>query len=353
MQKQYTSWPLHLWKRFCRRLRKFYRLCKRKNSIHLLKKKTWLRQKCCHILRQQGLNYIGKGIVLAAFLNTSNNVQGQPFQFSGVNQFGLPPINYAYPAFADIDADGDMDAIIGEFGGNLQFLENTGDATTPLFGNMQTNPFGLYQVDSRAFPEFADMDSDGDVDLFVGTRNYGVVYFENTGSSSIPAFQVTTIPGLSFIGKPVPATVDIDADGDLDLFIASFGQFVYVENTGTTSAPQFDTLQLHPYDLTPLTYVYNYWVLYNKIEFADIDNDGDFDAFSAGVDYDDNDLIFYFENTGTTMAPDFMLNGINPFGLYADGYALQLSFVDIDNDGDQDAFIGAVSYTHLRAHETS
>lgn len=69
---------------------------------------------------------------------------------------------------------------------------------------------------------------------------------------------------------------------------------------------------------------------------VDIDNDGDLDAFVGEV-Y--GDTLFY-RNTGTANNPVFVAAITNPMGLSNAGFYADPNFVDIDGDGDLDAFIG-------------
>ncbi|MEH2208367.1 MAG: cadherin-like domain-containing protein [Nostoc sp.] len=70
--------------------------------------------------------------------------------------------------------------------------------------------------------------------------------------------------------------------------------------------------------------------------FADIDGDGDLDAFVGSAS---GNTTFY-RNTGTTAAPSFTFEATNPFGLTDVGFVSSSSFADIDGDGDLDAFVG-------------
>ena len=70
----------------------------------------------------------------------------------------------------------------------MQYFENTGSASNPQFAEAQTNPFGLLSNDLLAFPAFANLDGDGDIDLMVGGYYGTLKYFENTGSVSNPQF---------------------------------------------------------------------------------------------------------------------------------------------------------------------
>ncbi|MBN1798848.1 MAG: VCBS repeat-containing protein, partial [Spirochaetales bacterium] len=70
--------------------------------------------------------------------------------------------------------------------------------------------------------------------------------------------------------------------------------------------------------------------------FVDIDDDGDLDAFVGEA----NGNIIYFENNGSVDSPSFAAPVTNPFSLSDVGDYSIPEFVDIDDDGDLDAFIG-------------
>jgi len=52
----------------------------------------------------------------------------------------------AKPAFADLDGNGDLDALVGVSTGILEFFQNTGSATSPAFLVPNPNSFGLSEV---------------------------------------------------------------------------------------------------------------------------------------------------------------------------------------------------------------
>ena len=96
----------------------------------------------------------------------------------------------------------------------------------------------------RLAPTFGDLDDDGDLDLVTGDASGLILYLENTGSASNPAFIVRTgtanpldIDAGYF---SVPCLGDLDLDGDLDAILGnSDGDFLFhLENIGTASAPE-------------------------------------------------------------------------------------------------------------------
>ncbi|MBM3264708.1 MAG: VCBS repeat-containing protein, partial [candidate division Zixibacteria bacterium] len=89
------------------------------------------------------------------------------------------------PAFVDLDKDGDLDLLSGEYYGNFHYFENTGSSSAPAFSATQTNPFGLVDVGYSSAPAFGDLDNDGDLDLLSGEYYGNFRYFENNSSPSI------------------------------------------------------------------------------------------------------------------------------------------------------------------------
>ena len=70
----------------------------------------------------------------------------------------------------------------------------------------------------------------------------------------------------------------------------------------------------------------------------DIDNDDDIDAF---VGDQAGDIIFWeLTDEGNFATGDWEAEEYNPFGITNVGYFAAPTFVDIDGDGDFDAFIG-------------
>ncbi len=164
-------------------------------------------------------------------LNPLDSVnQHQPQQGFQSNNFGS--------GFSDIDGDGDSDYFIYRSTNNLgaavlDFYENTGTATSPIFLRQTTsNPLSQFSVSSRILTygslNFHDGDLDGDFDVLIRSQ-----YYENTGSATNPIFveQIGSDNPYDTLVSPLSATaspdlrsivvVDIDGDGDLDVSVGS------------------------------------------------------------------------------------------------------------------------------------
>ncbi|MBL8498857.1 hypothetical protein ABF87_08380 [Nitrosomonas sp. JL21] len=266
-----------------------------------------------------------------------------PFFASPVtNPFGLVDVgSYATPSLVDIDGDGDFDAFIGSGDGSVEFLRNIGTASTPTFSTPQTNPFGLNYISRYTTINFVDIDEDGDFDAFVSWYHYfgtgGTWFFRNVGTQQDPVFYRHGLNPFHINAESTYTNLtfaDIDGDGDLDIFEGTyFGNTSFFKNEGTGSSENFSFASFHlpttSYDPIPT--------------FVDIDGDGDLDVF-VGQSYsypgDPGGDTLFFENIGTTTQPIFDNALTNPFGLIDVGSFAAPTFVDIDNDGDKDAFIG-------------
>ena len=76
-------------------------------------------------------NYLILGFIILC-LSTANS---QPWKQNDAifNPSGIPGPPFSQPRFADLDADGDFDMIIGTFQSTPHYLKNIGSATAPHF----------------------------------------------------------------------------------------------------------------------------------------------------------------------------------------------------------------------------
>jgi len=246
--------------------------------------------------------------------------------FSGVRE--------GVSAFADIDGDGDQDLLIT---GGLQ----SGTAIAYLYTN---NGSGIFtQVTNsnlvgvtRSTVVFADIDNDGDQDLFVaGSTSTGSVVsnlYANNGSGSFTLVNA----GITGFTSSAAAFGDINGDGYKDLFVTGFSSSTNIEsrlylNNGATGG------------FTQVTTGVPEAVQSGSVLFADMDNDGDLDLMVVGADPIYAKVAKLYRNNGSgafTLVPGTPFLGAQ-YG--------SVSVADVNNDGLKDVLITGYLNPNRRA----
>ena len=128
-------------------------------------------------------------------------------------------------AVADVDGDGLADIyFVSQLGGN-ELWKNLGDGK---FKNI-TESAGVGLRDRVSVTaSFADIDNDGDQDLYVTTVRGGNVLFENDGKGHFK--DISKESGLDYVGHSSGAVFfDYDNDGLLDVFLTNVGKYTTEE----------------------------------------------------------------------------------------------------------------------------
>ena len=178
--------------------------------------------------------------------------------------------------FFDADGDGDNDLVIAsggyEYGDMVAYRPRL--YLNDGLGNFTENPaaFGAW-VASSSCVEAVDFDKDGDLDLFIGSRQLPGKYplsgqsglFENDGNGIFRNIIQSVCPELEYIGMVTDAAWhDVNSDGNLDLIVV--GEWmpisIFIWKDGKL------VNQSDSYFKDPL---YGWW---NCIEVGDLDNDG-------------------------------------------------------------------------------
>src|SRR5438309_6891161 len=125
---------------------------------------------------------------------------------------------------ADVDGDGLPDLYFTTQLGTNELWKNQGKGR---FVNV-TKEAGREMPDAIAVGcSFADIDNDGDPDLFVTTVRHGNRLFENLGNGKFR--DITAQAGVGYVGHSSGAVFfDYDGDGLVDLFVTNVG--VYTSN---------------------------------------------------------------------------------------------------------------------------
>ena len=287
-------------------------------------------------------------------LASTNVIAQNQFSTSVENPFGmaLGGVDVYFPTFVDLDADGDLDFMgVGiDYDTDLSqwyYKENIGDVNNPQFAAAVEQPFNLADIEGYNAISFADVDQDGDLDLFAG-NDYGLFrYFENVGDAQNPSFNAPLDNPFGIY--PVPADfqyfsfIDIDSDDDLDITTYRYNLItnnsepvIYINESDDQLGINFVEGNASDYNLDQMV-----GSPFSFINYADMDADGDVDALTIEYYYGD---IKYYENTASAgEAASFGAPITNPFGynpeVIGQPSGLVLSTADTDGDGDVDFFL--------------
>ncbi|KAH8067289.1 calcium ion binding protein [Aureococcus anophagefferens] len=269
---------------------------------------------------------------------------------------GIDGGDYSRPAIGDLDGDGDLVLVVGVRNGDLYYYEIEGPAVLPSYvacAAASLDGIDASFVDEYGKPALGDIDGDGDLDLVVGEFDGGLSYYENVGSAASPTYAGRRRDANPFDGIDVgtdsagrgfstPALVDLDGDGDLDLVLGEEeGVLNYYENVGSATSPTYAVVSgdANPFDGIDVG-------SYSAPAFSDLDGDSDLDLVVGR----DAGVLNYYENVGSAASPSYVavtgnenpFDGIDVSGLW-DSSAPALD--DIDGDGDLDLIVGANGFS--------
>jgi signal transduction histidine kinase len=279
---------------------------------------------------------------------------------------------------ADIDNDNDQDIYLCYLNSTNKLLLNKGDGH---FRNVSAQKNRACENMSRSnAAAFADVDIDGDLDLFVTNEEGSNRLFENNGTGSFT--DITKSSGLgSASGGMCASFADVNNDGYPDLCVS----FWYPSNKLYINDSKQGQIRFR--DITHLTDIdKDVPAKSNAVAFADVNNDGFTDLFIAnrnrtsklyindgnGIFKDRTEIFFDTVNNlsnGAVFA-DFDLDGFQDlyitnvgenvlykningkyfkdvtalFGAELSGYCTGCATGDVDNDGDPDLYVANYIY---------
>ncbi len=318
------------------------------------------------------------------------------------------------PAIVDVDLDGDLDILTFHIGGsNVEYHQNQSmdlygvpdslifevrnecwgkfkedvntnslslnETSSPCEGSVIPNPevsptdiVKNYEKHAGSTILALDYDNSGVLDLIIGDVTYtnlnllingGTIVNSDSPMISVDnAFPSNTTPSFTQL-FPASFYLDVDFDNVKDLIVCPNAKNVsfneksvqFYKNLGTDTNPNF-------------IYAENNFLQNEMIEhgtgtipvYSDYNQDGLIDLFVANFFrykpvLDKESTIAYYQNTGTANAPEFTFIDDDIFNLASENFGFRSvpAFGDIDNDGDDDLFIGREDGTLIYYENTS
>ncbi len=246
-------------------------------------------------------------------------------------------------AWADYDTDGDLDLYVGnesneELAAPSQLFRNNGDGT---FVDCAARA-GVTNDRYTKGVVWGDFDDDGDPDLFVSNLGDGNRLYRNNGDGTFD--DMAPRLGMTMPARSFPTWFwDFDNDGDLDLYVSGYGADIWhlaAQARGVKTKAERARL----------------WRNDGKGRFQDVATAFGVDRLSAPMganfgDLDNDGWLDFYLGTGfpsyDTVMPNVMyrqdsgrrfvdVSTVGGFAHLQKGHAI--AFADLDRDGDQDVF---------------
>ena len=224
---------------------------------------------------------------------------------------------------ADYDSDGDIDLYVGSYDQASSTYKHY------LFNNEMgrfkdvSQEAGLKHSGKEASATFADYDNDGFLDLYI-VKEGGDILYRNAGKG---VFEDVTDKAQigSKTGGNKALFFDMDHDGDLDLYeTRSNSNLMFRNNSDGTFQEQAEKMGLSCKNANS-----------RDAAFGDFDDDGDIDLFTANENSGNN--LFSNQRQG------FFKDITEESGLKSTGGSSAVAVGDYNNDGFLDLFVTSVN----------
>ena len=266
----------------------------------------------------------------------SPNLRGAPIQFPP----GDPILTSGYnaPTFGEAKGAAEWELVLGVLGGAFNPLRTSAEnlfymRNTPAGWVVQSRRLlPILDIGSETVPAVVDLDGDGDLDLLLANKldpsdlkTSRLYVLENTGSPTRPGFRLRRQLELPPRYHYAPAFGDLDGDRRPDLMLGHWGaRLAWLRGTA------------NGFELVDTAFVTITRGSNTVPTLGDLDGDGDLDLIIG----ESSGWLNYYRNTGTRQRPQFTLVS-DEFGGMKVGRRSAPLLLDFDKDGDLDLLVGS------------
>ncbi|MEZ4853768.1 FG-GAP-like repeat-containing protein [Flavobacterium sp.] len=232
-------------------------------------------------------------------------------------------------AAGDHNKDGYNDLILGS-GSGLSVWSSNYNGSTLTYSNFSPSDYIFCQRTN-----FADLNNDGNLDVFSCHDIDANVYYLNDGSSNFTYYQCGNTPGAmnlgSITGNYATLFTDFDNDGDTDVFISKCSGPACELHRNNGDGTYTDISAVAQINITPI----QTW----SSAIADFDNDGDMDIIITASAGNHNYFRNNLDTTNTTEEAYTNITSGSGWDINADKNIDNIAY-DFDNDGYVDVLGG-------------
>jgi hypothetical protein len=252
---------------------------------------------------------------------------------SNSNQWGMTIGDYDNDGHKDVFSGGAYDGV------HVKHIDAVGD-----WSDMDLANGSMFMQACN----FADIDNDGQLDAFGCHDDALSRMWKGNGSDldidatliDLTDYDFSDYPNTDHSGNYGTVFSDFDQDGDVDLTIAKCRQFV----NDPFDPRRVNQIWLNNGDGTFSEVAEERGLVLNEqswtVDYADYDNDGDFDCFLTNH----STTMTLLENDGNGYFSDVTVEA----GLDFSGFALQAKMADFDNDGFVDVIVSGGVHRYYR-----
>jgi hypothetical protein len=163
--------------------------------------------------------------------------------------------SYSTPFLIDLDRDGDNDLLVGERNGNINYFENIGNASSFSFSR-KTDTLGGISVNQAGYVTGYSVptvyDDGGKYQLIIGSQTGYVHHYDSIENNVLGTYRQvdTTLLGQPHGIRSGVAVADINNDGEMDIFTGNYRgglSFFKGDPNGTIGISEINQIELSIY----------------------------------------------------------------------------------------------------------